>query len=108
MHEHLAISQFAPSSPVQRGNFPMRNRTMALIAHATLIVEAGEKSGTISQGWETLRLGRPLLIHRTLVEDQSLTWPGKMLDYSAVELAAPSEMLGLLPSPGMSLDVNVL
>ena len=40
----------------------MRNRTMAIIAHATVIVEAGEGSGTLHQGWEALRLGRPLFL----------------------------------------------
>jgi len=107
MREHLAISQFAPGSPVARYNFPMRNRTMALIAHATIIVEAGEKSGALSQGWESLRLGRPLLINRTLVEDRSITWPGKMLDYSAVELTTPSDILERIPSPGITLNVDV-
>ena len=33
---------------------------MALLSPATVIVEAGEGSGTQHQGWEALRLGRPL------------------------------------------------
>lgn len=35
---------------------------MALLSDATVIVEAGETSGTLHQGWEALRLGRPLFL----------------------------------------------
>ena len=48
--DHLAVSQFPEGCPVQKKNFPQRNRTMALISDATVIVEAGEKSGTRHQG----------------------------------------------------------
>ncbi len=45
--DHLVVSEFAPGSPVSRGNFPRRNRTMALISDASVIVEAGEGSGIV-------------------------------------------------------------
>jgi DNA processing protein len=50
MREHLVVSQFPVGYPFQKKNFPMRNRTMALLSDATIIVEAGEKSGTLHQG----------------------------------------------------------
>ena len=59
MREHLVISQFPSGTPSRRTNFPRRNRTMALLTDATVIIEAGESSGTLDQGWEALRLGRP-------------------------------------------------
>lgn len=90
MKEHLAMSQFPPSSPSKRGNFPMRNRTMALISDATVIVEAGEKSGTVHQGWEALRLGRPLFLMESLVKNEALTWPKEMLSYGAEPLSRES------------------
>lgn len=55
---HLAISQFSEGYPGRSENFPRRNRTMALICDATIIIEASEKSGTRNQGWEAIRLGR--------------------------------------------------
>jgi len=81
--EHLAISQFPLGSHPQRKNFPMRNRTMALFTVATVIVEAGEKSGTIHQGWEALRLGRLLFLMESVVKDKSLSWPDEMIKYGA-------------------------
>lgn len=106
MEEHLAISQFGPNVPVQRKNFPQRNRTMALIADASVIVEAGNSSGTLSQGWEALRLGRPLLILRALVENPALDWPRKMLDYGALVLAEAEDLLSSLPAERRPLDLH--
>ena len=77
------VSQFARGSPVTRANFPQRNRTMALLSDALVIVEAAEKSGTISQAWEALRIGRPVLLLETVAENPALTWPSKMLGYGA-------------------------
>jgi DNA processing protein len=83
MREHLVVSQFPVGYPFQKKNFPMRNRTMALLSDATIIVEAGEKSGTLHQGWEALRLGRPLFLLRSVAEDARLTWPSEMIRYGA-------------------------
>ena len=83
MESHLAVSQFPGGTPIGRKNFPMRNRTMALLADATLVVEAGEKSGTRYQGWEALRLGRLLLIEEHLARNSALSWPSEMIQYGA-------------------------
>lgn len=83
IREHLAISQFAPGTPLQPTNFPQRNRTMALIGDATVIVEAGSKSGTAHQGWEALRLGRPLFLTPAVLASVSDGWPQEMVRYGA-------------------------
>ena len=81
---HFAIvSQFAPGSRVTPANFPQRNRTMALLSDALVIVEAAEKSGTINQAWEALRIGRTVLLLETVADNPALTWPRKMQYYGA-------------------------
>jgi DNA processing protein len=62
MNNHLAVSQFPVGYPIQPRNFVIRNRTMALISDISVIVEAGDSSGSLHQGWEALRLGHPLFI----------------------------------------------
>jgi DNA processing protein len=94
--EHLLVSEFAPGSAVGRGNFPRRNRTMALVADASVVIEAGDGSGTLSQGWETLRLGRPLFLARSLF-DAKLKWPHEMLEYGASVLSKVEDLLKVLP-----------
>lgn len=84
--EHLAISQFPEELPVKPENFPKRNRTMALICDATIVVEAAEKSGTRHQGWESIRLGRPVFIMQNVARNPNLSWPKQMIEYGAQEL----------------------
>lgn len=84
MREQLAISQFARSGGPK--NFPIRNRTMALISEATVIIEAGEKSGTVHQGWEALRLGRLLFLLESLVARKQ-EWTEELIRYGAQVLS---------------------
>lgn len=87
MSEQLVVSQFPSGYPVQPKTFPMRNRTMALLTDATVIVEAGEKSGTLHQGWEALRLGRLLFLMESVATDATLSWPKEMVRYGAQVLS---------------------
>jgi DNA processing protein len=105
MRKHLAVSQFPIGYPVQPKNFVIRNRTMALIADASIIVEAGNSSGSLHQGWEALRLGRPLFIWSPLMHDHSLNWTKKMAMYGAMEFTDPEEVLDDLPSRQRILEV---
>jgi DNA processing protein len=105
MQNHLAVSQFPTGYPIMPKNFVIRNRTMALIADASIIVEAGNSSGSLHQGWEALRLGRPLFIWSPLMHDQSLTWPEKMASYGAMEFTVPEEVLDYLPARQRILEV---
>ena len=93
MREHLAVSQFPTGAPVAKKNFPMRNRTMALISQATVVAEAGEDSGVVSQCWECLRLGRLLLIHESLAE---LRWVKQIMKYNAYTFQSVDEMLEMV------------
>ena len=93
MREHLAVSQFPTGAPVAKKNFPMRNRTMALISQATVVAEAGEDSGVISQCWECLRLGRLLLIHEFLAK---LSWVKEMMKYNTYTFQSADEILEMV------------
>jgi DNA processing protein len=59
---------------------------MAVISDATVIVEAGETSGTLHQGWEALRLGRPLFIMESVFE-AGHAWAEEMTLYGAERLS---------------------
>jgi DNA processing protein len=83
MQDYLCLSQFPVGMPVQPKNFPLRNRTMALISDATVIIEASDTSGSLKQGWEALRLGRGLFMTQAIANDPGVSWPKKMQDYGA-------------------------
>lgn len=53
---------------------------------ATIIIEAAEVSGTMHQGWEAIRLGRPVLFPRSFVNGSPPTWVQEMIKYGATVL----------------------
>lgn len=76
---HLLISPFSSEEPVYKSNFPKRNRVMALLSDATVIVEASDTSGTLHQAAECQRLGRWLFIAKSVAENPNLKWPASFL-----------------------------
>ncbi|MGQ0813676.1 MAG: DNA-processing protein DprA [Gemmatimonadota bacterium] len=50
--EGLLISEFVPGTPAHKRHFPQRNRIIALLGSAVIVVEAGPRSGTrITVNW---------------------------------------------------------
>jgi DNA processing protein len=43
----VVVSEYPPGSPAYRGNFPARNRIIAGLSAATVVVEAGDPSGAL-------------------------------------------------------------
>lgn len=56
------LSEMEPDEPATPYTFPKRNRLMAGIAHATLVIEAGVKSGTLITAKLASEYNRDLLI----------------------------------------------
>lgn len=98
MKNQLVVSQYSVGRPTTKKDFALRNRTMALISDASVIVEARDGSGTLYQGWETIRLGRPLYICKSVVQNSNLEWPKEMIEYGAMKLDDPEDILEILPS----------
>ncbi len=96
---HLAISQFPSGTRVGKHTFPIRNKTMALISDATVIVEATDDSGSLHQGWEATRLGRPLFLAKSIFHNQELTFPHKLADYGAEVLTGVDRGNAGTPTP---------
>lgn len=96
---HLLVSQFSDDRRTYRSDFVKRNRTMALLSHASVIVEAGDSSGTLSQAAETQRLQRPLFIMRSVFGREGLAWPRRFLDAGATVLESTEQILEVLGPP---------
>ena len=78
---------------------------MAPIADASVIVEAGDGSGTFSQGWETLRIGRPLFLLKSL-GGSALKWRKEMIDHGAMVLTRTEDLLDILPTDAIREAVS--
>jgi DNA processing protein len=95
--EHLLISQFAPEKKVYPSNFPERNKLMAAISDATVIVEASDESGSLHQAWECLRLKRWLFIPKSIVDNPKLQWPKNYLSYEKTKiLSSTSDIIATI------------
>lgn len=91
---HLLLSPFPAGERVFPSNFPKRNRVMAALTDATVIVEASDTSGTLHQAAECQRLGRWLFIMKSVADDPELTWPRKFLGKPKVAvLSATSDLV---------------
>ncbi len=98
--EHLLISQFTPGTKTFKASFPQRNRLMAVMTDATVVMEASDTSGTLHQAAECTNLGRWLFIAKSVVDDPSLTWLAKFSKYdTCVPLERVSQITDrILPS----------
>lgn len=81
---HLLVSPFTPAERTFPSSFPLRNRVMARLSRATVIVEAGDTSGSLHQAAECLKIGRPLFIAKSVIETKSATWPARFLGLPGV------------------------
>ncbi|WP_270956561.1 DNA-processing protein DprA [Burkholderia pseudomallei] len=66
--------------------FPERNKTMSALTEGTIIVEAGETSGTLVQARAALQQGRKLFILESNFHNPKLTWPAKYEKQGAVRV----------------------
>ena len=56
----VVVSEFAPDTEPSRGTFPRRNRIISGLADATVVVEAGSRSGALTTAAWALEQGRGL------------------------------------------------
>jgi DNA processing protein len=90
--DYLLISQVpvvrsSHQGPKQnRTFFPERNITMSALTEATVIVEAGETSGTLTQARAALKQGRKLFILDSCFRRPGLTWPARFAEQGAIQV----------------------
>jgi DNA processing protein len=66
--------------------FPERNVTMSALTEATIIVEAGETSGTLIQARAALHQGRKLFILDSCFRNKKITWPQRFADQGGIRV----------------------
>lgn len=100
--EHLLISQVPvlrygrQAPPQNRLFFPERNITMSALTEGTIIVEAGETSGTLTQARAAIHQGRKLFILDSCFQRSDITWPARYEAEGAVRVRTPEDIWSAL------------
>ncbi|MGE8459130.1 MAG: DNA-processing protein DprA, partial [Pseudomonas alloputida] len=108
--EFLLISQvpvlvYAKRPPtVNRLFFPERNITMSALTQATIIVEAGETSGTLIQARAALKQGRKLFILDSNFHNPKLTWPRRFAEKGAIRVRDLDDIVSNLHADSTAYD----
>jgi DNA processing protein len=103
--QHLVISQvpivrYARQHYKSRTHFfPARNVTMSALTEATIIVEAGETSGTLIQARHALKQHRKLFILDSCFQDPALTWPARFETLGAIRVTDYDDIRKHLATP---------
>jgi DNA processing protein len=108
LQEHIAevglvVSQFWPDAAPTKQSFPMRNAVMSGYAAATVVVEAGWKSGARIQARLALQHGRPVVLtNQVMRHDWAQSFaenPGVHVVHSTGDLlAVVDDILHRLPA----------
>lgn len=85
----LVLSQFWPDAPPQQHNFPMRNAVMSGYGVATVVVEAGERSGARIQARVAVHHGRPVILTDLVV--RKTEWAQDLLRQPDVYVAGSTQ-----------------
>ncbi len=90
------ISEFEPDFKATQWSFPMRNRLMAGISKAVLIIEAEEKSGTMITARLTTEYSRDLLVVPGSIFSSNSKGTNKLLHQGATPVTCAEDVLEAL------------
>lgn len=95
------ISEFPVGTVPEKFNFPMRNRIIAGLSRATLVIEAGERSGALITAEHALELGRDVFAVPGRPTDMTSRGSNKLIRdgaFLAMSITDITERFGLLIS----------
>ncbi|MCX6751824.1 MAG: DNA-processing protein DprA [Candidatus Nomurabacteria bacterium] len=90
------ISEFEPDFKATQWSFPMRNRLMAGISKAVLIIEAEEKSGTLITARLTTEYNRDLLVVPGSIFSSNSKGTNKLIKQGATPVTCAEDVLEAL------------
>lgn len=105
------LSEFDPAFTATKWSFAQRNRIMAGITHATLIIEAGERSGTLITARMAVDYNRELLVVPGSIFSHNSAGGHQFLKLGATPITHATdilEVLGIAHEAKNSLSVELV
>ncbi|MGH7141538.1 MAG: DNA-processing protein DprA [Minisyncoccia bacterium] len=99
------VSEFEPGMRATNWSFPSRNRIMAGFSHATLIVEAGEQSGTLITARLALDFNREVLCAPPPIDSQKGAGNNRLIREGATLVRDAADILyalDIISDPGLA------
>ena len=94
--EGVVAAELPPGSAPTRWRFLMRNRLIAAAASATVVVEAGHRSGSLNTAGHAAHMGRPLgAVPGSVLSPASAGCHRLIREYAATCVTTPDEMAEL-------------
>ncbi len=90
------LSEFPPETSAAPWTFPQRNRIMAGMAPATLVIEAGEKSGTLITARMCVDYNRELLVVPGSIFSRATAGTHQFLKLGATPVTTAADVLDVL------------
>lgn len=90
------LSEFGPTFQATTWSFPARNRIMAGLSHAVLVIEATEKSGTLITARLAVDYNRELLVVPGSIFSESTRGPHQFLKLGAIPITKADDILQIL------------
>lgn len=101
----LALSEYEDDVKPTRWSFPLRNRIMAGLSDAVIVIEGGAKSGTLITARLGLDFGREVIAVPGPITSELSQGPLSLIDQGATPLTHPSQILQIL---GLESDEMIL
>lgn len=87
------ITEYAPHTPPNGQNFPVRNRIISGLCHGTVIVEAGEKSGAMITAMCARAQGRDIYAIPGEIDAPGSYGPNKLIKQNARIVTSAADIL---------------
>ncbi len=109
----LVMSENGPGNQSYKGAFPRRNRIIAALARATIVIEAGHKSGALNTAAHALNIDRPVAAVPGPIDSPQSDGTNQLLRDGAIVIASVEDALAMMgishapaPEPVQLSDVE--
>ncbi len=90
------LTEFPPGTKPDAGNFPQRNRIISGLSHATIVVEAGDRSGAILTALNSIDQNRDVFAVPGRITDRQSVGCLRLITHGAIPVTSSDKVIEVL------------